>query len=252
MARGTEYTFGDSALASERLALVHRVFAAPSATLLGLVPGEPAVVVDLGCGPGHTTALLHDRFPDARILGVERSVAFATEARQRVPAAEIVVGDALTAELPIADLVYCRLLLAHLPDIAAALTRWRARLSTTGVLVLDEVESIESDDAVFNRYEEVVWAMVASRGADVSAGPRIAAALDGDPAVVHDAVVRRPVAPADAAAMFAMNLETWRHDEWVRANVASAELDALANALRTPAERGAITWHLRQTIVGPT
>jgi SAM-dependent methyltransferase len=248
----TEYTFGDTGTASDRLALVHRVFAAPSAALLARVGGLPRVVVDLGCGPGHTTALLHDRFPDARVIGVEQSAAFAAEARERVPEAEIVVSDATSVALPAADIVYCRLLLAHLPDVAGAIARWRSQLSPHGLLVLDEVESIQSDDATFRRYEEIVWAMVGARGASVSAGPRIATALvDDSTRIAHDAVVRFEVAPADAAAMFAMNLATWRYDDWVRAHVDAGELDDLAAALARPDERGTITWYLRQVIVGP-
>lgn len=250
--RAGEYTFGDNTTASQRLALVHGVFAAASAALVGRV--EPAgvdVVVDLGCGPGHTTALLHDRFPSARVVGVEHSEAFAREAHVRVPDATIVTGDVLDVSLPPADVVYCRLLLAHLPDVAAAIARWRSTLTANGVLMLDEVERIDSDDHAFARYEEIVCAMVGARGASVSAGPLIADALRDDPGVVHDEVVRFPVAPADAAAMFAMNLATWRDDEWVRSNVDASEVDALAAALARPGERGPITWHLRQVIVGP-
>lgn len=252
MAGRSDYTFGDTDAASERLALVHRVFAAPSAALLARVGGTPHVVVDLGCGPGHSTALLRDRFPKARLIGVEASTAFAAEARERVPDAQIVVADATSVALPVpADVVYARLLLAHVADVAGAIVRWRTQLAPHGVVVLDEVESIESDDPVFRTYEQIVGAMVGARGASVSAGPRIAAALAGDAAVVHDAVVRYDVAPADAAAMFALNLQTWRHDAWVRANVATREIDALAAALARPDVRAPITWYLHQTIAGP-
>ncbi|WP_402375150.1 methyltransferase domain-containing protein [Isoptericola rhizosphaerae] len=47
----------------------------PFAELLARIPGEPATVVDLGCGPGHLTALLRARWPDADVLGVDDSPA---------------------------------------------------------------------------------------------------------------------------------------------------------------------------------
>ena len=46
----------------------------PFDDLLGRVPEEdPAVVVDLGCGPGTLTRTLADRWPLARVLGVDSS-----------------------------------------------------------------------------------------------------------------------------------------------------------------------------------
>jgi SAM-dependent methyltransferase len=247
--RGSQYTFGDGTVAAGRLELLHRVFAGASVALLARVHELPAVVVDLGPGPGHSTAMLRARFPDARLLAVEQSDAFARQTRARVPSCEVLHGDAVTTAFPRADLIYCRLLLAHLPDVGGAIAAWRSRLSPAGVVVLDEVEHIDSDDSTFRRYEEIVGAMVASRGAAVSAGPAISAALHGDAALRHDDVVQYRVAPDDAAAMFAMNLATWRHDPWVQANVTHDELDALATALTT-SPHGPIVWQLHQTIVG--
>ena len=46
----------------------------PFADLLARVNAEsPGYVVDLGCGPGHLTAVLAERWPEARVLGVDNS-----------------------------------------------------------------------------------------------------------------------------------------------------------------------------------
>ncbi|WP_418957490.1 trans-aconitate 2-methyltransferase [Streptomyces tritici] len=50
----------------------------PFLDLLARVPalpdtGRPARIADLGCGPGNVTALLADRWPDARITGFDHS-----------------------------------------------------------------------------------------------------------------------------------------------------------------------------------
>jgi trans-aconitate 2-methyltransferase len=45
----------------------------PFAEMVARVDGEPATIVDLGCGPGHLTTVLRGRWPDATIHGVDSS-----------------------------------------------------------------------------------------------------------------------------------------------------------------------------------
>ena len=114
-----EYTFGDSDLARERLALVADTFAAPTRALLADLPSNLGrYVLDLGCGPGHTTALLRDAYPLAQITGFDASESMITEARARVPEAAFAVFDVTQPLLLPADVIYARLLLGHLPDPA--------------------------------------------------------------------------------------------------------------------------------------
>lgn len=54
----------------------------PAVELLARVPLENVeYVADLGCGPGNSTALLQQRWPAARITGIDSSPAMIAEAR---------------------------------------------------------------------------------------------------------------------------------------------------------------------------
>lgn len=64
-------------------------------------------IADLGCGPGNSTELLFERFPEAEITGFDTSDAMLEQARQRLPACRFERGDigAFAPERPF-DLVY--------------------------------------------------------------------------------------------------------------------------------------------------
>ena len=205
----TSYAFGDSDLARERLAIVADTFDAPTRALLeALPPMQPRYVIDMGCGPGHTSALLRERFPHSEVTGLDASRAMIDEARRRVPGAGFAVADVTEPLRLPADVVYARLLLGHLPDPRGALACWTAALRPPGLLVCEEPVRYRSDDPLLARYEAAVTAVVAARGATLWAGP----VLDADPhGCVRrlDRVVEHPVRAGRAAAMFWRNAVTW-------------------------------------------
>lgn len=253
------YTFGSNPTAADRLLVVARVFDATMAAVLAELPARRwRHLVDLGCGPGSSTARLLAHLDVERCTGVEASAEFAALARTRVPASSFVVGDVL-APLPVErpDLVYARYLLSHLPDPVAVAAAWQGQLADDGYLVLEEPETIASDDAVVRDYLALTAGVVASRGADMYVGRTLAA--------VSDAVVNRPflldVPMEDAATMFALNLATVRMDPWVRANHDPGSLDRLAGALADRRSGAAVArgdapatvrWTLRQVVARGT
>ncbi len=46
---------------------------------------NPEIIVDLGCGPGHLTAVLARRWPDARIVGIDDSAEMLERAESQFP-----------------------------------------------------------------------------------------------------------------------------------------------------------------------
>jgi SAM-dependent methyltransferase len=239
----TNYAFGDTDLARERLAIVADTFEAPTRRLLAdLPPMQPRYVLDMGCGSGHTTALLHDRFPHSEVTGLDASPAMVEEARERVPTAWFTVADVTEPLRLPADVVYARLLLGHLSDPGVALARWAAAIRPPGLIVCEEPVRYVSEDPLFARYETAVTAVVAARGASLWAGP----GLDADPpgcARMLDRVVELPVRAGRAAAMFWRNAVTWGRE------AAGSEL--LIEQLRAVEADNPdvdVRWELRQTV----
>ncbi|MFD8082214.1 methyltransferase domain-containing protein [Kitasatospora sp. NPDC059722] len=71
----------------------------PLRDLLARVPALPhepaATILDIGCGPGNSTAVVRERWPQARITGVDNSAPMLETARtQGEPSAAYVLADA--------------------------------------------------------------------------------------------------------------------------------------------------------------
>jgi trans-aconitate 2-methyltransferase len=67
----------------------------PARDLLAAIPDsvQPKTVYDLGCGPGNSTILLKDRWPHARIIGLDSSLSMLEEAKITYPDINFVEGD---------------------------------------------------------------------------------------------------------------------------------------------------------------
>ncbi|MBS1582689.1 MAG: methyltransferase domain-containing protein [Acidobacteria bacterium] len=106
--------------------------------LLARVPLEaPPAVVDLGCGPGNSTALLAARWPGARITGVDSSPEMLAAAREAMPGIAWIQGDVAswTPDAPV-DLLFANAVLHWLPDHEALLPRLMGCLAPGGVLAV--------------------------------------------------------------------------------------------------------------------
>jgi len=192
-------------------------------------------------------------FPAATVLGLDRSAGFVEEAVGRADddggGGRLRFRCADVTALPLpgapADLVFVRFLLAHLPEPGNVAQGWATQLRAGGVLAVEEVEDIATEDLDFTSYLSLTRGLVAHGGSDMYAGPLLARSLGGQ-------VVTVAVTAGDAATLFSLNLETIRHDPWVVAARPAEEVDALARRLaerRADPRTGVITWALRQLVL---
>lgn len=110
----------------------------PAAELLSRVALENVrSVVDLGCGPGNSTALLHQRWPTAKTTGVDSSPAMLNEARNALPDCHFIEADIsqFQPEHPV-DLLYANASLQWVPDHYELFPHLVSQLSHNGVLAV--------------------------------------------------------------------------------------------------------------------
>src|ERR1700741_1099240 len=93
----------------------------PALDLLAQIPLEtPATVHDLGCGPGNITRLLAERWPAARVTGVDSSAEMLAKARREAPGIAFVQADIAGWTAPAtADLLFSNSTLQWLEHHAA-------------------------------------------------------------------------------------------------------------------------------------
>jgi trans-aconitate 2-methyltransferase len=92
----------------------------------------PHRVVDVGCGPGNLTALLAQRWPGARVEGLDSSPEMIAAARS-VPGAEFSVADATDwAPEGNVDVIVCNAVLQWVPGHTALIRRWADALPPGG------------------------------------------------------------------------------------------------------------------------
>jgi trans-aconitate 2-methyltransferase len=96
-------------------------------------------VIDLGCGPGNSTAVLAQRWPGAAITGLDNSPEMLQEARAADPDRTWIEGDISTwAAAPgdSYDVVFSNAALQWVPDHAVVLAKLLVRVSSGGALAI--------------------------------------------------------------------------------------------------------------------
>src|SRR3954469_5780921 len=96
-------------------------------------------IVDLGCGPGNSTAVLADRWPDAEICGVDNSAAMIDVARAEQPGRRWIFDDIskwAASEQTRFELVFSNAALQWVPEHASLFPRLLERVEPGGALAV--------------------------------------------------------------------------------------------------------------------
>lgn len=107
----------------------------PARELLARIAvAAPLRIVDLGCGPGNSTALLAARWPDAGLEGVDNSAEMLAEARDsKIPAQWTLCDIAQWKPAGACDVIFSNATLQWLPDHVRLLPQLVSHLAPDGV-----------------------------------------------------------------------------------------------------------------------
>jgi trans-aconitate 2-methyltransferase len=118
----------------------------PSHDLLARVPSDaPKRIVDLGCGPGNSTAVVAQRYPDADVSGIDSSPAMIKKAKETLPDITFQVAglESYEPEGPV-DLYFSNAVFQWIPgqDRIPIMTRLMGQLAPGGVLAVQVPDNL--------------------------------------------------------------------------------------------------------------
>lgn len=120
-------------------ALYRRYRERPAQDLMSALPADmaPREIWDLGCGTGEQTALLAERFPQARVRGLDSSPDMLRRARALSDQVKWIEGDieAFAPDTP-ADLIFTNAALHWVNDHKMLIPHLAAALAPSGVLAI--------------------------------------------------------------------------------------------------------------------
>ena len=110
----------------------------PAIDLLSRIElAAPRSIVDLGCGPGNSTGLLRERWPEAAITGLDASPDMLAAARRDHPGIDFVLADIATwSPAEPCDLVFSNAALQWVGDHERLLSRLIDAVAANGALAV--------------------------------------------------------------------------------------------------------------------
>jgi trans-aconitate 2-methyltransferase len=125
----------------------------PVRDLVAAIPlSEADTAIDLGCGPGNSTAVLAERFPMAMVSAIDNSSDMIAAARERLPDVRFDLADIAAWNPPDAyDVILANASLQWIPDHALLYPRLVGRLKAGGVLAVQTPDNLQEPAHVLIR-----------------------------------------------------------------------------------------------------
>ena len=107
-------------------------------------PAHVESAADIGCGPGNSTEVLRERYPQARIVGLDSSTDMIEAARKRLPDIAFEVAD-IREWRPIQplDVILANAVLQWIPDHETLFPALIAKLGPGGALAVQMPDNLE-------------------------------------------------------------------------------------------------------------
>ncbi len=117
---------------------------------------NPKSVLDIGCGPGNSTAVLKSIFPNAQIKGIDTSQDMIDKAQKTYPCIDFTLGDAreITDKY---DLLFSNACLQWIPDHRELIPFLMSKLNDGGILAVQI--PMNGEEPLFRIIRDVVSEM---------------------------------------------------------------------------------------------
>ncbi|MBN2011786.1 methyltransferase domain-containing protein [candidate division KSB1 bacterium] len=98
---------------------------------------SPTSIIDIGCGPGNSSQVLVERWPDVKVVGLDNSPSMIEKAKQDYPGQEWILADAaqFVADMKF-DILFSNATIQWVPDHAELIRKFRDMLSDRGLLAV--------------------------------------------------------------------------------------------------------------------
>ena len=253
----SKYTFGTDDAGAARLETIAQYFNPQAEQFIqkhrNAQPVETAL--DLGCGPGFTTAMLARVTNASSTIGLEKSSDFVAYATKRFPQCTFVQHDITQLPFPQSgNVIYCRFLLSHLPNPVALINRWIDELTPGGLLFIDETERIDTEVDVFREYISVNNGMIAAQGAALFVGTHLGAGEYAGRVIYNACDALPPVPNHQVASWFLPNTQTvWQKNDYVQSTLTPDDRrrisERIAHIQSTGDPREQSVWHMRRIVL---
>ena len=97
----------------------------------------PKTIIDIGCGPGNSTQILAERWPNAKIVGIDNSPSMIEKAKKDYPHQEWIIVDAGKDSIQGKyDIVFSNATIQWIPDHTRLMKKLHSLLNEKGMLAI--------------------------------------------------------------------------------------------------------------------